>query len=150
METHETDARAALDAIAEGRRRMADRVVTPWWYHPALGILVGALMAVPSTQERWAIVAVDVAGAIGLAVLTQAYRNRTGVWPASKLRGPAGRLRIVYVAVILVVYFTCAALEFVAGWRGATVVAGAVVAVLTVVYGRRYDEKLRAELRGEA
>jgi hypothetical protein len=30
------------------------------------------------------------------------------------------------------------------------VVAGAVAAVLTVVYGRRYDEKLRAELRGEA
>jgi hypothetical protein len=150
METHETDARAGLEAIAEGRRRIADRVVTPPWYHPALGLLLGVLVAVPSTQTTWAIVLTDVVAAFGLGVLVSVYRNRTGVWPVAKRRGPAARIRYVMIACFVPLYGIGAALEFGAGLRGALVVAGALTVVLIIVFGNRFDERLRAELRGEA
>ena len=40
------DAAAALDLVAASRAALADRLVTPWWYHPALGVLVGGLVGV--------------------------------------------------------------------------------------------------------
>jgi hypothetical protein len=66
------------------------------------------------------------------------------------VHGATGRLRVKYVIAMLVVYFAAAALEFVYGVNGATIVAAVIVAVGTVLFGREYDALLRAELRGEA
>jgi hypothetical protein len=150
METQQIEAQTALDAIADSRRRVADTVLTPRWYNPALGLLLGSLVAVQSTNRTWAIAVADVAAAVGIAVLVNLYRERTGVFPATKLRGAAARVRIELVATFLALYGIGAALELAAGLRGALAGAGAAIAVAVVVLGNRFDERLRAELRGEA
>src|SRR5665647_931680 len=40
----ENEAEEQLALIAETRARLADRLVTPWWYHLSLGALMGVLV----------------------------------------------------------------------------------------------------------
>src|SRR5471030_826327 len=148
MESRPGNANEALAEIAEGRRLAADLVVTPRWYHPVLGVLVGGLVAVQSTHTTWAFALVDLVAAGGIGALIATYRHEAGVWPAQKWRGATMRVRVELVASFLVVYGVGAALEYGAGLRGALAVAGVLIFGLTVVLGRRSDEQLRAELRG--
>jgi hypothetical protein len=151
MESHQRDARAALDAIAEGRRRIADRVTTPPWYHPILGLCLAGFMIGPSFRSHPAVyVLIYAAAAVGMATIVQVYKQQTGVWPTLKTHGPAWSARLWFAVAIVVNYFAFAALEFLAGVPHATIGAGVVAVVLTIVFGNRFDDALRAELRGEA
>ena len=38
--------RDALADVAATRSSVADRLITPWWYHPALGVILAALVLV--------------------------------------------------------------------------------------------------------
>jgi hypothetical protein len=143
METDQLDPKAALAAISKQRHEAAERLVTPWWYHPVLGLLVGGYVVaqtVDSVVVRLVAVAVLL---VGLAVLVRAYRRLTGLWVSGYRRGPAGRITLllaaVYVAAVLVAVLI--------GNVAASLVAGAAVVVLTVVLGRRFDEALQEELR---
>jgi hypothetical protein len=141
METEQLDPEAALAAIAGQRREAAERLVTPWWYHPALGLLVGAMVAAQGapTAIRLGVLALFF---VGLAALVRAYQRLTGLWVSGYRRGPAGRvtigLAVVYLASVLVAIV-------VGGWWA--IGAGAVVLAATVVLGRAFDEALRRELR---
>src|SRR3954467_3422225 len=57
----EAQAGAALLAVRKQRGGAAARLVTPWWYHPALGVLVGVMMAAQAARS-------SVVGALGTTV----------------------------------------------------------------------------------
>ena len=141
MESERLEAQAALASVQEQRRRVADRLVTPWWYHPILGILLGGLVAAQASGSfvlRCFAAAAVAAGAVALLTI---YKRLTGLW-ASGVRGAAGRATATLLAVALAGYGV--ALAF-----GGTVAlsAGAFVAVAAVPLGRRVDAALRRDLR---
>ncbi len=43
--TSADDALASIEAVNQAQAELADRLITPWWYHPGLG-LVEALLVV--------------------------------------------------------------------------------------------------------
>jgi hypothetical protein len=142
MEREQLEARAALAAIAGQRREAAERLVTPWWYHPLLGILIGGLIAAQAGPTALKVAVLPVFF-IGLAALVSAYQHVTGVWVGGLRRGPAGRVTIALVAVYLA---ALAVSVILGGW--AAIAAGIVVVVATVVLGHRFDRALREELAG--
>ncbi|WP_344484582.1 hypothetical protein [Glycomyces endophyticus] len=146
------EARAALEEVNASRAEIADRLYTPWWYHPILGLLIGGLVAVAGSGARLVIVwGAAAAFALGALLLATAYRRIAGVWADGFTAGPRSRRSAqVAFAVGVVIAGTGAVLGL--GfelWWPATV-AGAVLAVLTVVWGRHYDTLLRADLREAA
>lgn len=79
---------ADLDA---SNAEMARRAVAPWWYHPALGLLVGGMIATMAAPLVWRSAYLVVFFPC-LLLLMHAYRRRTGVW----VNGwRAGRTRFV-------------------------------------------------------
>jgi hypothetical protein len=149
METQEQHARAVLAGVAEARRRAADRIETPRWYHPLLGASIGLIFAAPALGPV-AMGAADVVGALGMALLARAYRERVGVWSTGKLRGSAARLRYVYIAALFVAYVPCAVVAFGSGPSWVIALTGVWAVVATATFGPRYDERLRRELRAGA
>jgi hypothetical protein len=147
MESHE--AAKALVEMQTARAAMADRLVTPWWYHPALGLLyAGLVLAWGLLDDGKARLLVAIPFFAGLAGLVVLYRRLTGVWVNGNEAGPAARwawaMGILYGVVLLIAYF---------GGRaglGSAVLLGLSTAVLaaTVLIGRRFDAAYRAHLRG--
>ena len=46
MDEHTTyDPASALADAAQSRNALADRLITPWWYHPVIGVPLGAMFA---------------------------------------------------------------------------------------------------------
>jgi hypothetical protein len=144
METEQLDAREALEAVAQGRREAADRLVTPWWYHPILGALIGALIVVQGTHSLVLKSAVPIAAIVGMGVLIRSYTRLTGLWVSGNRRGPAGRWTIALVVGYLGAYAVAAGF----GSLAASIPAAVFVVVFTVVVGRGFDEALRREIRG--
>ena len=150
MESHErADAACALDLVAASRAGLADRLVTPAWYHPVCGLLFGAFACAyvaGSTPVRLLALAVLLAGTL---LLVRAYRSATGVWVSGWRAGAATRWARALGVVLAVCLLGGLALYRGLDWRPAPVVAGLVVLVATVALGRRFDETLRADLRSQ-
>lgn len=145
------EARAALDAVQQSKSDLADRVYTPWWYHPILGVLCGGLVTAATVGAPLAAVLGAVAAfGLGVAVLSKVYWRRIGVqvtgYPGPRTRAAA----MIAVSVGLALAAVSAVLGLALDLPWAAVAVGAAVAVLTVVWGRRFDAILRAELRGSA
>ncbi|MDQ1665902.1 MAG: hypothetical protein QOH75_1933 [Actinomycetota bacterium] len=144
------EAAAALHHVDAGRQHVADRLITPAWYHPVLGLLAGGLIA----SAEWRSIAVFLSAllvyAVGCGVLVSSYRRLTGIWVSGLRRGPAGRVSLTLVGALYVIAGLGAVLEFGLDLRGAFVAGGLVAVVVVIVLGRRFDEALRAELRGTA
>lgn len=146
------EARAALEAVADSRAEMADRLVTPWWYHPTLGILLGGLMAVIGvgvpTAVFWASMVLYFGGILALA---GAYRRMTGIWVDGFGIGPRSRrsaTRLGATAIALALVGAVFGLGFDLPW--VPVGCGVVLAAVMTVWGRRFDTILRDELREPA
>ncbi|WP_100365126.1 hypothetical protein [Diaminobutyricimonas aerilata] len=143
------DARAALSSLDADGARLAQHVVTPWWYHPALGAVVALLTGAQALPMPVAIVLVAV-GIAALPVLTTTYSRRYGV-AVSQPAGPRSR-RLLHLALAMVIAAMAASLTIRLGalptwWALApTTLAFA----MTVVLGRRYDGALRDELAHRA
>jgi hypothetical protein len=73
-------------AVRAGRSAAADRLVTPWWYHPILGLLMAGLLVAYGIGSMWVVGATLVIFLAGLAALVSAYRNQTGVWVSGSAR----------------------------------------------------------------
>lgn len=136
-------ARAALSGLDGDNVRLAERVVTPWWYHPVLGAVVAgvALSSALPTSATAAVIALCV---VVLFLLPVVYRRRYGVW-VSEPAGP--RSRRVYL-VLLAIIVAGVVGGFLLGMLGvvwALVPAGVLFAAV-VLLGRRYDVALRADL----
>jgi len=136
-------ARAALSGLDDDNARLAERVVTPWWYHPVLGVVVAAV-ALSSSLPPSAMSSVIAAAVVVLVLLPAAYRRRYGVW-VSEPAGPRSRRLFRHVMVAIVLGIAGGALLGLLGlvWALAPAV---LVLVAVVVLGRRYDAALRQDL----
>jgi hypothetical protein len=147
METD--DAAKALAEVQTARSAMADRLVTPWWYHPALGLLyAGLVLAWGLLDDGKARLLVAIPFFAGLAGLVVLYRRLTGVWVNGHEAGPAARwawaMGILYGVVLLAAHFGGRA-----GLGAEVLIAlSAAVVAATIVVGRRFDAAYRAHLRG--
>ena len=145
------DPASALADVDSARRSVADRLVTPWWYHPALGAILAAIMLVAALDLHNLVrLPVALVGAAGIGLLVAAYQRTTGLWVDVRNLGPTSRKWWLAYAVIVVVVTGGSLVPTAANvalpvWLA---VALAVVAlVATIVLGRRMDDALRAEIR---
>lgn len=140
--------------VATARRRLAERLYTPWWYHPVLGLLLGLLvLQLGGALGRHAMFLAPLP-LIGVIVLGRIYRRLSGIdlfGDDGPDGGPRGRsLLALYICGLTI----CCAVSFVLGHQfgigGIAWAIAALVVVGSVVVGRRYDGLLRAQLRSPA
>ncbi|MGY1780936.1 hypothetical protein [Geodermatophilus sp. SYSU D01036] len=138
-------AAAQLAALQADREAPADRVLQPWWYDVAPGLLLFAFLASYALDSLWVTFPALVLFAAGLGALVAAYRRITGVWVDTPPRVAAAWGAVVLV--VLVPAFVPAE-GYDRHWM--VVVAGAVLGVaagvLSRVWGRRWVAGLRSGL----
>ncbi|WP_120004267.1 hypothetical protein [Nesterenkonia muleiensis] len=144
----------ALDEVIAARRRLADRLYTPWWYHPVLGLLLGLLiLQLGGVLGRPAMFLMPVP-ALGIITLGRIYRRLSGIdlyGAAAPDGGQRGRsLLAVYVCVLIVSFAAGFVLSNRLGIEWTAWAIAALVAVGTVAVGRTYDGLLREQLRSAA
>ena len=134
-----------LDLIAQTNRQMAERAKAPRWYHAALGVLVGGVVAIQAAPLPWVFASYAVF-LVGIALLIRAYRKHTGMWiPGYR----AGRTRWVAVggaAAVAAIMLAAVWLERDAGVRGAYAAAGVLVAGLVMLKGHLWEKAYRRDL----
>ncbi|MGO1284080.1 MAG: hypothetical protein ACTHWF_06745 [Brachybacterium sp.] len=142
------EARAALDAMDADASQLAQRLVTPWWYHLILGALVaGAIgaMSLPRVSSVGVVMVV-----IWIPFLMKAYTSRYKV----SMTQPAGprsrRMMLLILAVLAALMGSGALLKLNSISLVWVLVPAALGFVATVVLGRRYDEVLRSEVADPA
>ena len=145
------DPTAALADVDSARRAVADRLITPWWYHPTLGAILAAIMLTAALNLS-NIVRLPVAliGAAGIGLLIAGYQRTTGLWVDLRNLGPISRRWwLAYAAVVLVVlvisFWPTATDQALPLWLAIALAAVAVIA--QIVLGRRIDDAMRAEIR---
>ena len=154
METGETaermspeEARQALAGAADGQRLVAERAVAPWWYHAGLGLSL--LWAFATVSIGWAWIPYGVIGGLLIVplVLHQAANHVTGI-SLDRYSATAGarRISVRSGAALPVLIVLGLALEWGAELRGSMALCGVVMAVITVLAGRRIDAALTREL----
>lgn len=144
----------ALDEVAAARRRLAERLYTPWWYHPVLGLLLGCLvLQLGGVLGRPAMFLIPVP-VLGIVVLGRIYRCLSGIdlyGDDAPDGGEHGRSLLALYACGLIICFAAGFLlgnQLGISWAAWTIAALLVVG--TVVVGRRYDSLLRTQIRGAA
>ena len=148
----ENEATADLAAVAQARAALADRLITPWWYHPALGLLLaGYVLGVSlgtTTTVRLATSALLLASSV---VLMRTYRRLTGVWVSGfDADGNARRYAIALGAIIGTTTFGGWAAAYWADQAWPAYCLAALACAAGVVLGRRFDTALREQLRADA
>jgi hypothetical protein len=148
MESDEVDMHLA--AVRIGQSAAADRLVTPWWYHPIRGLLLAGVTLAYGIGSRWVAMATVAIFFAGMIALATAYRNQTGVWVSGFNAGGASRWAYALGALA----FACLAAAGVARYvhhttwaTWATWATAVVAAVGTVLIGRRFDASLRERIR---
>lgn len=141
MENEATD---ALAAIQETRGKLADRLTTPWWYHPILGALIAQFILVQGLVDHRVKYLSTLVLGLGCAWLIRAYKDRTGLVAGL----PPGKLSALLFWAMLAAVGGMAMLVLLAELWPRWVVALAGAAWLCVViFGRAYDRAYRADLR---
>ena len=146
----ENEAAEQLALIAETRARLADRLVTPWWYHLSLGALMGVLVLAIGLGigNGWFAVVVAVV-VVGEGVLVGAYRRTMGVWTATWDGFPRSTVWVAF-GVALVLFVASAAVRLWTAVVWPIWVLAAVAVVGFVALGRWTDAVWRRRLRADA
>lgn len=145
MESNEVDrdaAAAQLAALAADRAALADRVVQPWWYDVALGLLLFGFLSSSAFDSLWVTLPAAVVFLAGLGALVAAYRRITGLW----VNTPA-RLMTRWGVFVLAVLVPAFVLAEGFDQRWAMVVAGAVLGLAAGLLSRHWGRAYAAELR---
>lgn len=136
---------AALNAAAESRARVADRITSPWWYHVGLGVAFALMFVSMSLRmANWAV------GPFILVVLGLGWtlQRSTGVSMDRYMSTPgASQLSMAYVVALLGLAATGMYLEWGADVRWAIAGAGVLIGALTTGMGYRIDAATRRDLR---
>lgn len=139
------EARAALDALDADASQLAERLVTPWWYHLILGVIVAAAIVAP-TLPKVSSMTVFVMIIVWIPFLMKAYTSRYQI----SMTQPAGprsrRLLLLTLAVLAALMASTVLLKLFSISLWWVVVPAAIGFVVTVVLGRRYDAVLRSEV----
>jgi hypothetical protein len=138
MESERRDqAVAALAEIDEGRAAQR-RIVTPWWFYPAVGVLTGLWPM--ALALRWFLVLLPVEAVVlgGAYLLRRSLRARTGIVVNPLRLGPGGvALFTAYLVVSVALITPVGILNIVQDqtplWIGAACALAEVVA--SVAYG---------------
>jgi hypothetical protein len=136
------DAAAQLAALQADRAALADRVLQPWWYDVALGLLLFAFLASYAFDSLWVTFPVMIVFFAGLGALIAAYKRTTGVWVNA---GP--RVMIPWAALVLLVLVPAFVLAEGYGYHWVMVPAGAVLGIAVMVVGRVWGRAYVARLR---
>ncbi|WP_164702945.1 hypothetical protein [Modestobacter sp. KNN46-3] len=124
-------AAAQLAALDADQTALAERIVQPWWYDVALGLLLFGFFSSYSSHSIGVIAGALVLFLAGTAGLVAAYRRITGVWWDARTVGPVQeRVRRAisqWTAGYFVLFALGGAAEFLLDLRGAMVVVGAVL-----------------------
>ena len=134
---------AQLAALQADREALADRVVQPWWYDVALGLLLFGFLASYAFDSLWVTFPALVLFGAGLGALVSTYRRRTGLWVNTPPR--VMTYWAVFVLAVLGPAFVLA-LGFDQHWVmvPAGAVLGVAAGVLSRVWGRRWAAELRS------
>jgi hypothetical protein len=140
------EAATALAAIGASRSWLSDRVIAPCWFHPAFGLLAGAVIAEAEIRSAmlfaWSVVVYTIA----CGALMWWNQQRVGV----AIQYFDWRTRAVYAAHVLALTGLIAAacwLEFSREIHGAFLAAGILAVPLTIVFGRWTDRLLQVRLQ---
>lgn len=144
--TRDEDALRMMAEVEAANADLAERAKAPTWYHPALGLLMGGLVAMQG-QSIPLLIGYYVVFVAGLLLLVRAYKRHTGMW----INGyRAGRTR--WVAIGLAALTTLSML--IAVWlqreRGlavAPLVFGGLVAVIVTIGGFVWEAAFRSDVR---
>lgn len=141
------EAAGALAQLGGDRGRLAQRVVTPFWYYPAIGGLLAVVLACVSLAGRapWTIVIMLTAVSGESALLSWFSRTRGigAVWP----RGAECIALFVVICTMLVAALGGIAWFTVTGKAvGWTLVIAVLTGAVYAVLGWRYDEALRRRI----
>lgn len=143
------EVRELLNLLTADETALSQRVVTPPWYHPVLGLVTGLFAFAPALPNI-ASVTVYALGIVAIVLLITTYNRRYGV-SVTRPAGPRGkRLLLVQVAVVIAGMVTGVVIKFtgIAVWWAA--IPAVIVCGTTIVLGRRYDDVFRAEIAGGA
>src|SRR5450759_2959899 len=136
------EARASLEDVRRMEADLADRLVTPWWYYPGLGLveaLIVSSLAFPQSLSAPALVI----GLAGLGLLVRNYQRLTGLGMSNQYFALARGWSVALVVVILVALVIVLLVD----QPLVTAATAVVVFVATVVLGRRADTAMRYRLR---
>ncbi|MDG2528118.1 hypothetical protein [Caulobacter endophyticus] len=125
---------------------LARRARAPIWYHPALGLLMGGLVAVQG-QAFPLMIGYYLAFLLGLALLVRAYKRHTGMW-VSGYR--AGRTRWVAVGLAVLTALSILLSAWLArdhALAAAPFVIGAIAASAVTIGGFVWEAAFRRDLR---
>ena len=141
------DALAAIASIDGARTNAADRLVTPWWYHPVLGLLAAVFVVVYTTGGTVAMISVAVVYFGGLGILMGAYKEKTGMWINGLKAGKATWWTVPLVVIMVACMGAAYYFHAEQGLEWPAWVAGIIVFVAVNFFGRRFDVALRSQLR---
>lgn len=153
MESHDPatagyDAASALRDATASREAIADRVVTPPWYHPTLGLIQAVVILNLAFLKGVVSVLVTLAAVLALGALVRIYQSRYGVWLGPHQAGPLARPQLLTLTSVVTVGLALGLSTAFAqapawvAWLGAALAFAG-----TVVIGPRYDARLRAQIR---
>jgi len=117
MESDQTP-RLALEQAAVARAALADRARAPRWYHPALGLLVGGLVAAQAAPTAVSLAFLSIF-CVGLVFLTQAYQRHTGMWISGMRKGRTRWVALATAALTAAVPSLAATSAGISGRAGA-------------------------------
>lgn len=139
------EARAALNALDADGAVLAERVVTPWWYHLGLAGIVFAMTGAQALAGPLAMVVIAIA-VVAIPVLTLAHSRQSGVSISEPGGNRSRRVLIASIAVLVLgmaAAFVLRVLEVPSWW---VLVAALIAGISTVLLSRAYDGALRTEL----
>lgn len=141
------EAQEALAAVQGARSNAAERLVTPWWYHPVLGLLAAVFVVAYTIGGLVVMISVAVVYFLGIGILVGTYKKQTGMWINGLRAGKASwwtlPLVVIMIGAMVTAYYFHAAQGL--NWPGWA--AGAVVFIAVNVFGRAFDVALRKQLR---
>jgi hypothetical protein len=141
------DITRSFAAINAGRAAAADRLVTPAWYHPVLGVLAGGYATAITLGDTVVMMVAIVVFLIGLPTLVGVYKRQTGVWIWGFSAGRASRWSVLMGVLLLAAFLGMTYLYEVVGLSWPVWVIGALIVPMVIVVGHRFDEAVRNQLR---
>ncbi|GAA2038831.1 hypothetical protein GCM10009720_19080 [Yaniella flava] len=138
-------------AVAGARSELADKIYTPWWYHPTLGVLVGLTALLLGKTFGTVGIFLGTLPVLGMVGLAFTYRRLSGVDLIGEYavtgRAKGRRLLRLLAIVVGIILITSPVLGSLLGLNWAPWILAIIAVVLISILGRAYDRTLRAELR---